>query len=222
MVKRCVLAAVLLAGAGPTAALAVPQFGNGDFEDPQINGSVVSGAGNLVDWSVGGNGVEIVSDQLWEPSSGNQSLDLSRLDAGSIEQTVNGFTVGQQYKLLFDLSGNPDSGDQIKQMRVDVAGSDAQFYFDTGTTSRSNMGWETQTFSFSAPTTDLLFEFSSLNESPYGPALDNVRLELGSGQPTDVSTPATFGLLGSALLAVGFYLRRGRSRRQLEARIGAS
>jgi len=203
-------------GFGASAALAAPQITNGDFEASNASGAfdeIPNGTGGVQGWQVGHNGVDLIGT-LWEPAAGDQSLDLSMRTAGSISQTVSGFTVGSIYTLSFALAGNPQGGESLKEVRVDLDGGDpagaasSVFSFSTTSSSTTDMGWVTQAFSFEAAATDVTLTFKSLNESPYGPALDNVRLASGRGRLADVPVPATFGLLAGSLIAVGWYRRR--------------
>jgi len=179
--KLLTVAVVVLASAG--TSLAGPSIvANGSFETgpdiPSLYLNVGSGSTAITGWTVMPTNIDYVGS-LWQASDGERSLDLSGGVAGGIKQDLT-TVVGTSYLVEFDMSGNPAGGNATKQMNV-VAGSQSQiFSFDTtGMTSAIDdrpwdMGWETKQWGFVAESTTTTLQFVSLNNSGYGPALDNV------------------------------------------------
>ena len=203
---------VLLIGvAGRPASAQTNLLLNGSFESPVISGPFVAvpAGGTLTNWIVGGDGIDIIRD-YWQHSDGEQSIDLSNLEAGNISQTVS-TTFGATYNLIFDMAGNPAGGDTIKDMNVDITGyaSSLQQFNITGF-SQTNMGWSQRTISFVALGPSTTITFTSLDNNPFGPALDNVRLieDVSAGV---VPEPGTLALLGSGIGMAAVLRRRRRS-----------
>jgi len=197
--------AVMLLGAQSAYAVSIT---NGSFEDPIASGAYEkfgNGSTGITGWTVGGDSVELIGS-YWQPSQGNQSLDLSGDAAGSISQTLNGLTIGQKYILKFDMAGNPDSAD-LKSLTVSVGGPAQQYDFDNTTFSKTNMGWAAQTFIFYATAISQTLTFTSLNLDGHGPALDNVSIAA-------TPIPGAILLFGSALGGMGFL---GFRRKKLQA-----
>lgn len=177
-------------------------FTNGSFEigpDPGQFLPLPTGSADLPGWLVLGNSIDYVGAE-WQASDGNRSLDLSGQGAGRLEQTFDTI-LGASYQVLFDLAGNPAGNPVEKLLRVTATGGAIQDYsFDTTGKSFTDMGWQTVAYNFTAtsPSTTLLF--TSLINTPYGPALDNVRVSTDAMTP--VPTPALLpGLMGMALAA---------------------
>jgi choice-of-anchor C domain-containing protein len=187
---------------------------NGSFELPALppgtGFSEILAGGVLPGWTVGGDGIDLIRD-FWQPSAGAQSIDLSRLTAGTISQTV-ATTPFQVYNLIFDMAGNPDSGDPFKDMQVGITNStqpsSLQTFNITGF-SRSDMGWSQRTIAFVALSNTTTISFTSLENNAFGPALDNVRLFEDTAAGI-VPEPATFALFAPGLALAGLIRRRRR------------
>jgi len=161
-------------------------------------------SGSIGPWTVGGGGVDWIGT-YWQPQEGNASVDLSRLLAGSVS-TVLPTIAGQSYDLSFYLSGNKAGGNIIKQMQANVGDLNAVYSFNTTGISNSAMGWTLISATFLASGNDTL-TFTSLENGPYGPALDNVTVSDHVNESSAVPEPATF-LLGFAGLATLALFRR--------------
>jgi choice-of-anchor C domain-containing protein len=205
----CAASLSLLALTASPAAAQIDLLVNGDFEAPIIGGgfqAIPPGPG-LTGWTVGGAGIDHIAG-FWQPSSGAQSIDLSALSAGSITQTVNTL-LGSPYSLVFDLAGNPDGGDAIKDVLVEISdGPSSVETFDITGFSRTNMGWSTRTINFVATSTTTTVTFTSLENNAFGPALDNVHL-FGPSPAPEPGALALLGLTGIPLL--GAVIRRRRA-----------
>jgi choice-of-anchor C domain-containing protein len=177
-------------------------FTNGSFElgpDPGQLITLPAGSTDLTGWTVTSGTIDYTG-LTWQASQGSRSLDLSGLDAGQIGQTFDTI-LGATYQVLFDLAGNPDGSPVEKLLRVAATGGTAQDYsFDTTGKSVTAMGWQTVAYNFTAtsPSTTLLF--TSLTDTAFGPALDNVRVSTDGLTP--VPTPALLpGLIGMGIAA---------------------
>ena len=156
---------------------------NGSFEQPGSNNWSGLGRGStyITGWVVTRDTVDYQSTVL--PCSHEYfCLDLDGTPGfGAIAQTF-ATAPGASYTVAFDLGGNPDGPPTVKQLRVSAAGQQADFSFDTSGRSRSNMGWTTKTWSFTASSTQTTLEFASLDTTGglTGPLLDNVRVTAGA------------------------------------------
>lgn len=177
-------------------------FTNGSFELGLDPGSVLplpTGSTDLTGWTVTSGTIDYTG-LTWQASNGSRSLDLSGAGAGQIGQTFDTI-LGTTYQVLFDLAGNPAGNPVEKLLRVAATGGTAQDYsFDTTGKSVTAMGWQTVAYNFTAtsPSTTLLF--TSLTDTAFGPALDNVRVSTDGLTP--VPTPALLpGLIGMGIAA---------------------
>jgi len=194
-------------------------FTNGSFEfgpEPGDFITLTTGSTAIPGWLVLGDSIDYGSyGSGWQASDGTRSLDLSGQGPGRIQQSFDTI-LGATYQVLFDLAGNP-AGDPVeKLLRVAASGSTSQDYsFDTTGKTLTAMGWQTTAYNFTAtsPSTTLLF--TSLTNSPFGPALDNVRVGTGGGTPVTPVTPVPTPALLPGLIGMGVAAWR---RRQAEAR----
>jgi choice-of-anchor C domain-containing protein len=192
---------------GATASNAAVAIVNGSFEDGAIDpGSFTTlnaGDTTITGWLVGGAGVDYIGT-YWQASQGSRSVDLSALGAGSLSQILSGLTIGQTYQVSFDLAGNPDGGSSTKVAVVTDGETTSTYDFLQGANSKSSMGWTTHTFNFKATGENATLTFSSAEETPYGPALDNVSI-FGA-----VPEPATWAMMIVGFGVVGASLRTRR------------
>ena len=183
------------------------------------NGSFESGLNNIGDfttinatdsssitgWTVSSGSVDYIGT-YWNAADGHRSLDMNGLSAGTISQMVTGLTNGQQYRVTFDLAGNTDAGPSTKTLDVMANAGPSSYSFSTVGHSRTNMGWVTESFVFTADGTSDLLSFSSTvflggtleNPAAFGPALDNVAI---SATPL----PSTWLMLFSGFVGLGFF-----------------
>jgi choice-of-anchor C domain-containing protein len=184
--------ALALVAVRPAAA----QILNGGFEDPiASNPFQTRGTGDVFGgWTVSGGSIDHIGN-YWQPAEGEQSIDLAGNGPGAISQLVPTIS-GQQYLLTFAMAGNTDGPPlPVKRLRVYWGGVDqGLFTFDTTGQSRPDMGWEDRSLLVTGSGSDLL-EFRSVDEGPYGPALDNVRLTAVAPEPGSMALLST-GLLG--------------------------
>lgn len=159
----------------------VQAFRNGSFElsatDPGQFNTLRAGSTAITGWTVIGNDINHIGT-YWTSSEGRRSVDLVGEERrGGVSQTFS-TTPGTTYDVQFDLAGNPSAGPRIKPVTVSAAGISQSFTFDTSGRSTANMGWRTQTFTFTA--TDAVTTLSFLSDTGSdccaGAALDNVRL----------------------------------------------
>ena len=181
---------------------------NGGFElqafASQFRG-LPAGNTTLTGWTIGGGGVDHIRT-YWQPDEGAQSLDLSRQTAGSISQTIATLS-GGTYGISFAMAGNPQAPQGIKSMLVSFGTVGSQvFNFNTTGNSRPSMGWITMGTSFIANANFTTITFSSLTNTAFGPALDDVQVTLTA--PPAAPEPGTVALAGLGLLPLGLVLRR--------------
>jgi choice-of-anchor C domain-containing protein len=191
--------AALLVGAQSAYAVTIT---NGSFETGTAPGSfheVGTGGTDITGWTVDSGSVDYIGN-YWASSNGSRSLDMSGSSAGQISQTISGLTNGQEYKVTFDIAGNPDGAPASKDLQVSADGFSGLYSFNTtghSTGSVAAMGWSTQTFFFVASGTSATLAFLSLTGGSFGAALDNVTIAA-------TPIPGAILLFGSALGGMGF------------------
>jgi len=151
---------------------------NGSFE----TGTYIDGGGfqqldapnaSIDGWSVDSGSVDWVGT-YWPAPDGGMSLDLSGTSAGSISQTFD-TTIGNTYTVAFLLSGNPEGPAELKTVDVSATGGTPTSYsHDTTGSDLATMVWTPETYEFLATSASTTISFVSTNDSPWGPALDNV------------------------------------------------
>lgn len=189
-----VLTVFLTLGLG-TSAYGAP-FSNGSFELGPNPGSFISlGAGStaIESWSIDSGNIDYIGG-YWTASDGDRSIDLNGSLPGVISQKFDTIA-GKPYRILFDFAGNPADSPTIKIMQVSVDGISQDFEFDITGNSLSSMGWIEESLKFTASRAETTLVFSSLISGLYGPAVDNVRVNV-------VPVPAAVWLLGCGLICL--------------------
>lgn len=179
----------------PSDAQAVPLVPNGSFETGTDPGSFTTlgvGSGNIADWSIDSGSVDYIGT-YWTASDGNRSLDMSGNEPGKISTTITGLVNGVTYLVLFDIAGNPDQQGDKALDAITASTSHGIFHFDSTGHNSSNMGWLTKSFTFTATGPTEFLAFQSQTSGPWGPALDNVRIE---ATPLPAALPLFAGGLG--------------------------
>ncbi|MGP3952417.1 choice-of-anchor C family protein [Streptomyces sp. 7N604] len=152
----------------------------GSFESPavpsEVNWLSFREGESLDGWHVSGP-VDLVG-QRWQAADGTQSVDLNGWGRGALSQTFP-TNPGAEYVVSYSLAGNPESGGpELRTGQVLVNGQSIQdFSFDTTGNTPSLMGWVTETVSFQATSASTTLAFTSTNDGPYGPAIDNVEVQ---------------------------------------------
>lgn len=209
LVVGVAFATALAAGAAaPLGGAQAATLINGSFEEGIDPGSFTTiyspDSSSITGWKVVSGNIDYIGS-YWNAADGSRSLDMNGFDPGSISQTITGLTSGQQYKVSFDLAGNPDAGPTTKTLDAITASAGTNsFSFSTIGKSKSNMGWVTESFYFTATGPNELLTFASTvtsggtpeNPAAFGPALDNVSV-------TATPLPAAFPLFAAGLGAMG-------------------
>ena len=167
--------------------------------------TLTAGSNAIAGWTVGAGGIDWIGS-LWQHADGDRSIDLSATSAGSIFQDITGLTVGTGYDISFALAGNRQGNPTVKTVNVSVGDENEDFTFDTTGKTFVAMGWVMQSFRFTADDTTERLTFISLNNTAYGPALDNVSIAAVTTAP--IPLPAGVVLLGGALAGLGMVRRK--------------
>lgn len=186
MTSKTIIAGILILGAAMTLMTIPPLSAeptnilvNGSFEEPSAdctgtNVGLPFGSTTITGWAVSGLGIDWICT-LWDATDGTNSIDLNRGQAGAIYQTVP-LEVGADYDVSFDMAGNYTCGDNIKEMNVFANSELKQFSFDTTGKSATNMGYVTETFSFTAAVPSTQIIFASSTAGACGAVIDNVSI----------------------------------------------
>lgn len=152
-----------------------------------------SGSTDISGWDVASGSVDYIGT-YWDAAEGNRSVDLSGNEPGSISQTIT-TVVDAEYTVTFALSGNPDGGENIKDVEVSVNDGDAEnFDFDKSAIvdKATDMMWTDKVYTFTATSTSTVLKFKSLETDAFGPVIDHIRIveELPvTPTPTENPTP---------------------------------
>jgi choice-of-anchor C domain-containing protein len=221
--NRVWVAAALVASGAAHANLIL----NGSFESASVNPAtyqtLAAGSTAITNWVVGAPNVDYINKGEWNASDGNRSVDLDGGvgSAGSVSQSF-ATLAGADYRVTFDLSGNPGALPMVKTVRVSAGADSANFDYTIGTNHLNNSGalpwvltYEAHTFEFTATGAQTTLTFASLtgqsgSRSGWGPVIDNVDVELLESTPPTpaIPEPSTVALMAVGLAAVGFTRRR--------------
>jgi hypothetical protein len=192
---------------------------NGHFEAPVLTGNGftytapqyhINDPPPEFGWQVGGIDVDLIRD-YWQPSHGQQSLDLNGYNPGAIFQDFT-FSSPGMWQIQFDMSANPDVPG-LKTVRVDFGTPNnlatlGTFSLDSTGRSRSNMEWVTTTAAtVFVPDANVVYrlEFTSLTAGASGPALDNIQL-------ISVPEPGSMALLSFGFVCALVFVRQPAKR----------
>jgi choice-of-anchor C domain-containing protein len=204
----------------PAGVAADPILINGSFELGPLVGrgiedfDIFAGETDIVGWTVLGGGVDYMNAP-WDVADGIHAVDLDlRNSNGGIEQAF-ATVAGQQYRVSFQLSGNPGrSGGSlpvVKQVRVSVDGFSRDYAHDSTGQRIDLLVWDWHEFLFVASGTSATLRFTSLTPFPnsFGAMIDDVRVSA-------VPEPGALMLLAPGLFGLAL---RNRARRRSRKRI---
>lgn len=203
-VKSVLLGLTFALSVSNAHALTVNLVNNGGFEAQTVSGQFTpysKASQGLTGWTIGVGSVDLVSNVLWNPASGVNSLDLNGTKKGEIHQSLN-TTAGQLYQLSFDLAGNVFGTPSLKKMSVNVGGN-STYTFDVAGKSATNMGWTNYATNFFATSQSTTLSFLSNVSGNAGAALDNISV-------TAVPEAQTYSMMLLGLGLMGFIARRRR------------
>lgn len=190
--RSVVLSAMLIASFAISSPSVSAQVQNGSFEFGEFispGGWLVlaSGSEAVDSWMIDQGSIDYIGG-WWQASEGIRSIDLNGVNAGKVSQFV-ATVPGATYSVSFDMSGNPDGPPLEKSLTVTADGGNAlTFFYDIGVngSTRPDMRWASQQYTFVAQNDWTLLSFTSVTAGSYGPALDNVNVEL---VPVEEPTP---------------------------------
>jgi choice-of-anchor C domain-containing protein len=166
---------------------------NGSFEQPVVPTSHFStyGTGQTFGhWTVSKGSIDLLSVKDWQDADGQQSIDLSGGEAGTIYQDL-ATTIGATYQVSLAIAGNPTDVPSVKQAEVWWGSSLlATLSFSTSGHSHQSMGWQFHTFTVQAAAPVTRLRLKSLTNGSNGPAIDAVRVvPLDTPTATATSSP---------------------------------
>jgi choice-of-anchor C domain-containing protein len=155
---------------------------NGSFEmgtDPNASpgqniGMTAPDSTTISGWTLSSGTIDYIGSR-WVAADGGRCIDLSGTSAGSVFQTINGFTPGLAYQVRFFIAANPEGGPPTRSLQADI-GSASQVFSFTGPGTVSDLAWAERTFDFTATATTLTLTFASLDNDAFGAVLDGVHI----------------------------------------------
>lgn len=180
----------------------------------------INDTASLPGWVVFGSNISNVTSDVWTASAGSRSLDLSSPAPGGIMQRISGLTVGQTYRLTFDLSANPldpDGIEALKRVLVSSTGNRPAVYGyqPSDSNSTGNMLYQTFSYDFQGVLETQNIRFSNLSQGEFGVVLDNV--SIAAVALATVPEVTTWGMLLAGFALVGVASRRRRLSRSVTA-----
>ena len=171
-----VFACSLLLSAGSARAQTVI---NGGFElgvSPGFGTTLFAEDSATIDgWIVTSGSVDYTEGR-WICADGNRCIDMTGVSAGTLAQTIGGFSVGRTYRLSFYMAANTEGGPATKSMSVSIGSASRIFSFDGTGHSGMKMGWSLRALDFTATNSTLTLAFTGLQSGIYGAALDSVSI----------------------------------------------
>jgi choice-of-anchor C domain-containing protein len=157
---------------------------NGSFEEgPEIPNDGIhtfapeKGSTDIRGWVVTEMFVSPIQPAYWRPAHGKRSFAMSwkpgAASGGGIRQDFK-TRKGQKYRVSFWMAGDPLGHPPEKKLRVSAASKSAEFVFDNKGKNRTDMGWVSKNWEFTAEADQTTLEFSCLTESIFGVAIDDV------------------------------------------------
>jgi len=150
---------------------------NGSFEqgpNPSDYLPLSPGSTAITGWTVIRGAIDYVGS-YFVASDGSRCLDLNgNPGVGGVAQTF-ATVPGQTYQVSFDMAGNSDLSNTLQTMEVSAASQVQDFTFVSGS-DKTHLGWQRDTWTFTANASQTTLEFYSLQTANpyYGPMLDNV------------------------------------------------
>ncbi|MGN6687264.1 MAG: choice-of-anchor C family protein [Actinomycetales bacterium] len=184
--KAAAIGSALLALPLASAHAADGLVNNGGFVNLDVTGTFTTYAAPQAvgGWTIGGDSIDWIHTYWNSADADGYSIDLSGNGAGSMSQPLQ-TVAGQTYFVQFSMSGNPDGDDGDRSLLVSATGAAGQTYTmsrdqyaPTGLSSPTTraIAWSDKGYTFVATGQATTLTFTSLNNSAYGPALDNVRV----------------------------------------------
>lgn len=135
------------------------------------------GETDITNWTVADGNVDII-EGFWTSDEGSRSIDLHGFNTvdSAIRQDI-ATVAGETYQVTFRMAADAIGNNPVADIEASAAGVTQNFTFDAAGTTRSNMGWETKTFVFTATSTTTTLNFKSLDpQSNSSAALDDVQV----------------------------------------------
>ena len=222
MQKTALLVGITVMIAAPMMATAGPIIANGSFEAAQIGSAFSTNPADIPAWThtgtvgdallwnktfpicCGGTGTALAGD-------GNQFVTMGGgfgpTGSSQWSQTLTGLSIGQTYVVSFMMAAEGETPTQQMTVGMTTGSSTAAETFTSLTTSTLFwQNWGTDQYTFVASDTSGTLQFS-VTDQAYDVGLDAVSI----AEARTVPEPATLGLMGLGLSALGFARRKRKS-----------